>query len=463
MLPATLAAAAAVSLQRVVPPSAVPFTSLNTSVLRYRPLPHDPLNRSLLWAVDGSGGSCGPAPFTEANVTAASAAHGGIFTNPCGRPAQPSGGKLSLGEWGYEFMRFTADMHKQNGFPCGELCVDAVGAPTSRADGYAKCRSYYLCRWQHAARPPGGVKAARRGAPAPGAFEFIGHYYFVHYGALWAPADVVGCEIGENINSVSGHLALVRGAARQFGVPFKVDFSPWFDGKITDYTGRIWGGASSAGGNGGHSLSLYKRAYHAVFMAGAGALMAEAGQVNWFLESESAGVLDLSPLGELGRNFSLFARSLSSGADGGPRGIPYAPIALLFEEEHGMGLGWFYPGYKGQSWDRFPLTNNELLLTDILEQMWPGSWVLPASTKEVGYMVAGPYGDIADVLLAAPAAVTAGLLSAYRVTVLGGDAHIDPGVADAYIRGGGVLVLTAAQAGDALWASGALCAARPAL
>lgn len=51
------------------------------------------------------------------------------------------------------------------------------------------------------------------------------------------------------------HLAFARGTARQFGLPWAVDVSPWFQSTITDYsTSQLWKANSDP--HGGHSLSM---------------------------------------------------------------------------------------------------------------------------------------------------------------------------------------------------------------
>ncbi len=88
-------------------------------------------------------------------------------------------------------------------------------------------------------------------------------------------------------------------------------------------------------------MSLVRRAYYAAFMAGAGGLISEAGAVNFFYENTTAeGVFPLSPLGQVGSELYHFTHP-----PGGPevvRGIPYVPVAVVVELDHGMGLGWWY-------------------------------------------------------------------------------------------------------------------------
>lgn len=72
-------------------------------------------------------------------------------------------------------------------------------------------------------------------------------------------------------------------------------------------------------------------------MAGANGLLAEAGAVNFFYENTTGGMLQLSPLGAIGRE--IFALTHGPGGAEAVRGIPYVPLAILIEQAHGMGLG----------------------------------------------------------------------------------------------------------------------------
>eukprot|EP01116_Phalansterium_solitarium_P022442 TRINITY_DN7415_c0_g1_i1.p1 TRINITY_DN7415_c0_g1~~TRINITY_DN7415_c0_g1_i1.p1 ORF type:complete len:750 (-),score=225.23 TRINITY_DN7415_c0_g1_i1:141-2390(-) len=427
---------------QLVPWRPVSYASLNTTVLRARPLPYDPRNVSVTWAIEAS--CCGYGVFTEELVTKTSYGVGGLFDLPCGRAAEPF-----VAEWGYEFHN-----NQQHIFPiCGNLTMAAYAQPPAdRDDALERLRLYWLCR---------ATEAQQAIGPAAGpVFSMIGHYLYGHLSCSFGSVGVVGSEIGENINSINAHLAASRGAARQFGVPFTIDFSAWMQGYILDYSkAQFWGSASSPVG--GHSLSLFRRAYYSAFMSGAGGLIAEAGAVNFFYQTyDSNGLLNLSPLGEIGQAFYKFTH----GGAAQPaianyeliRGIPYVPTALLIEQAHGMGLGFFY---QQLAWDVFPLSAPEQRIMAWLQTVWPNSWLVQnqdnTPQSEVDYEVAGPFGEAFDIVV--PQNLTAEVLGAYRTVVLTGlGAQVDQTLAstlESYVSSGGVLVLpvdevtTAASAG----------------
>ena len=229
----------------------------------------------------------------------------------------------------------------------------------------------------------------------------------------------------------------------------------WFDGKITDYSPPpgFWGAAASSP-TGGHSLSLFKRAYFASFFAGASMIVAEAGAVNFFLENvTSDGIFELSPLGEIGHSLYAFAHGFGAPAVQA-RGIPYVPLAVVTELAFGAGLGWFY---QGLSFDAFPLNDAELATQSLLDALWPGSFEVETQIKtpasESGYMVGGGYGDSVDLLLPRnlSAAMLQGAYAAVLLTGVGTD--LDAALAAelvAYVAAGGSVVLSAPEAAAAI-------------
>ena len=234
-------------------------------------------------------------------------------------------------QWGYEFHHNQGDI-----FPvCGNLTMANYSSPPiDRQDALSRLQKYWECRASDARKEVG----AQPDAPV---FSMIGHYFYAGLSAAFDGANVIpGSEIGENINSINAHLAFSRGAARQFSSPFIIDFSAWMVGYIRDFsTAQFWGAASSPVG--GHSLSLFRRSYFAAFMAGAGALIAEAGAVNYFYQNTTKdGVFALSPVGMIGADLHAFTHAPDSTSPESVRGIPYVPIAIVTEAALGMGLGW---------------------------------------------------------------------------------------------------------------------------
>lgn len=354
--------------------------------------------------------------------------------------ADPEPVVSAVGEWGYSFHHLKGGQADGAGY---RHYGGYARTPATRAEAMAVVRRYYdRLRTEALAR---ATPEQRR------CFVSIsGHYCYQHYAGMWG-CDVVGSEVGENINGVQQHIAFTRGAARQFGKPWLLDFSSWFGPSIVDEDPeRHWG--DNSGPNYGHSISLHRRAYYAGWMAGASVVVAEGGTLNCFASQKPGpdGTLPLSTLGRAAAAFARFARRLPD------RGVPYAPVALVLPVDHGI-----YPGFGDKlAWNALPYTRGDQAILDALHALFPGSTGDPAQPEradrqpldptwtdpdymhtEALRMVASPHGDIADVLLSsAPEAV----LRAYPVAVLTGDYRPSAALAGRlgrYVARGGTLVL----------------------
>jgi hypothetical protein len=79
-------------------------------------------------------------------------------------------------------------------------------------------------------------------------------YFFYHQAVSFGASSAGGvavtmlaAEVCENVNSIGAHLAFLRGAARQYGVSFAVDVSPWFAGLVPDFANVSGPWAGTAG------------------------------------------------------------------------------------------------------------------------------------------------------------------------------------------------------------------------
>ena len=302
--------------------------------------------------------------------------------------------------------------------------------PRTREEALSMMQDYWRCR----------MAIATAGGNEPKVLELSGNMFFGAFAAAMGDLSVVATEI-VNWNAQE-HIAFARGAARQFGLPWAVDVSPWYGG-ITDYsTSQYWGNTTS-GPHAGHSLSVYNRSWYTTFMSGTGHLVAEAGAVNLFFQNKSSdGVLNLSPLGEVARDFAQFAHGRAE------RGIPYVPIAIVLEHAHGFGVS-LIAEWRGRptTWNgSFRLSASEEIAWALLQALWPGSFFqLP---NEVLYQVPSPFGDSFDMVLEHGNWSDSLAASHYRVAMLAGEVQL-PGDAAAtlsrWVRAGGTAVLFPSQ------------------
>lgn len=317
-------------------------------------------------------------------------------------------------EWGYSFTHLDgqvdgAGRQIQAGYPV---------PPVTRADCLPVMEAFLQRQYV-------------RGAPRPWS-SMNGHFPWHHYAAEFG-FDQIGSEIGENINGYQWHIALNRGAARQYRKPWFIDFSAWHGPSITDYSeGRIWG--EHSGPDHGHSMSLFERSLFMSYLAGAGQITAEAGGAIAFLtEMDDQGRYRLSPYGEVCRRFREFTQ------DHPDVGIPCTPFAVVLDRYHGA-----YPGFgERRAFWHFPYNAGDEMTWKLIDLLWPGSWEVMGREEE-GTLVSGPFGDTFDILLQnAPLEV----LELYPCLILSGDLRLSPAEVECYqryVRQGGTLILNTA-------------------
>lgn len=257
-------------------------------------------------------------------------------------------------------------------------------------------------------------------------YSMNGHYPWHHY-AGENGFDILGSEIGENINSYQLHIALNRGAARQYQTPWFIDFSMWHGAGILDYSDvGVWGEYS--GSDRGHSLSVFERSMLMSYMAGADSLVMEAGDVICFYSDGS-----VSPYGEVCRKLYAFTQSHDIG-------VSYTPYALILDYYHGM-----YSGFDGKNaFYYFPYNDGDNFTWSMVDSIWKGGWEVQSSGDESGVMVNNKWGDTFDMVLQN---VSAELCATYPVMIMTGDTTLSDEEVEkytTYVENGGTLVLNTA-------------------
>lgn len=260
-----------------------------------------------------------------------------------------------------------------------------------------------------------------------------GHFEYQHYAAE-AGFDILGTEIGEVVNSYQMHIAFNRGAAKQYGKPWFIDFSPWLDNGILDYSGaNIWG--TSSGDKKGHSISLTERSYYMSYMSGASWLIAEAGGINFFYPTtDTNGYYKLTPLGKMGQKFNSFTKANPD------IGLTYSPFGILLDYYHGTYYGSDYPK---KSFMYFNYNNGDNFTWELLDKFFPDSWKA-WNREELGTLTNSPYGDSCDILLQN---ASQEVLNSYPVIILSGDLKLNSDEIariKRYVWQGGKLVINSA-------------------
>jgi hypothetical protein len=384
--------------------------------------------------------------------------------------------EASIGEWGYDWYATSGPSQPVD---CNHLGRGSCGATTRRA-AYECVKAYYQCRLSMLAR-----NRQKQGALS----TMLGHMLWHHAAATWSALTVIGSEVGENINSINAHFAFNRGAARQFSLPWFIDFSDWNSGFLHSYTRNTSTGIYDKK-NDGHSISLRERVAYLTYMSGANRHKMEDPSL--FLNNNETtldGYLPLSPIGESAQRTHKFF------VEHPDRGTPYVPIAIMIPSAHGWGIGyWNIQHAHGRvmdsgsrtSWEqipgqpygpyglapRLPYTDGDNFTNLLFEAIWPESLPMNIGTNphnESKRLVSSKYAEMWDVLIDLPVSTLGppdwsfNLLGCttcggYRVVVLTGDIdfnesdaaepgqHGTLGVRDAlwsWVNRGGVLVMTA--------------------
>jgi hypothetical protein len=252
---------------------------------------------------------------------------------------------------------------------------------------------------------------------------------FGHYLLKEGTFTLIGAETAQALPNNQVYYAFIRGAGKQYGVP-------WF-GNASIYNRWGYKTYGSSGGSGGDthgptkgtSLSLMKRLLYSHILYNSVAVGFENG---WF-DGEA-----LSPIGHIQQAAQRWVKEQVQ------PGVMYTPVALLLD----FRCGWSFPRhlYSGdifRVWGNLPYDVGDYLTDAVLEVLYPGYADSSYFHDETGFIAPTPYGDIADCLLSdAPG----WLLSRYAVVVVTSGLTGDREIRDklqAYVEGGGHLIITA--------------------
>ena len=323
---------------------------------------------------------------------------------------------VKAAEWGYSVLNLPTGSQDGAGRVINNTYLD--NPPANRAEAVSTIKDFLMAQYVRGEKHPW--------------YSMNGHHSWHHYAGEFG-FDVLASEIGENIHGYQLHLAMNRGAARQYGKPWAIDFSSWHGAGILDYsTTPICPGYS--GVNNGHSLSLVERSFVASYMSGASAVVAEAGAAIAFYTQIENGMYKLSPYGEVCKNFNAFTQAYSD------VGITYTPIAIALDYYHGMDR---QPS-GSKAFGKFAYNSGDMMSHNLIDMIWPGTWSVESRGNETGALTNGPYGDSFDFLLQN---ASQAVLNSYPAIVLSGDVTLTAAEVSrykAYVKQGGILVLNTA-------------------
>ena len=248
---------------------------------------------------------------------------------------------------------------------------------------------------------------------------------FSHYFVKEGVYTLNGAETAQALPNSQVYYAFIRGAGKQYGVP-------WF-GNVSVY--NRWGykkyGSSGKdhGPTKGTSLNLMKRLMYSHILYNSMCAGFESG----FFEGSR-----LSPIGRMQKSAKRWVKQK------GQPGVMLTPIALMLD----FFSGWSFPRHLYtrniyRVWGNLPYEAGDYLTDGVLDMLYPGYQNSSYFHDESGFITPTPYGDSADCIFSD---AEEWLLSRYPVLVvageLGGGLEIREKL-QAYVESGGCLIITA--------------------
>ena len=264
---------------------------------------------------------------------------------------------------------------------------------------------------------------------------------FGHYFLKENCYTFLGAETAQGLPNGQVYYSFIRGAGKQYGVP-------WF-GNVSVFSRWGWKdyGAKpphtkdkGPSPTNGASLALLKKLMFAQIFYNSGAVGFEMG---YYMTDPATKEKVLTPIGQVQKDAVAWY-----GKHGDP-GVHYAPVAVMCD----FFAGWTFPrqryagGSPWQCWGSVtPYTKGDHFTDGVIGELYPQYRESAYIRDETGYNSDTPYGDFADCLLSdAPG----WLLRRYAVVVLTSKVTPSAELADtlrAYAEEGGHLVMTEANA-----------------
>jgi len=248
---------------------------------------------------------------------------------------------------------------------------------------------------------------------------------FGHYFLKEGVYSAIGAETAQALPNSQVYYAFIRGAGKQYGVPWFGNASVWNRWGWKSYGSK----GERNGAKKGTSLNLMKRLLYSHILYNCVCVGFESG---WFQGEE------LSPIGRIQQAARRWVRT------NGQPGTMVTPTAVMLD----FVAGWSFPRHLYtpnvyRVWGNLPYDPGDYLTDGVLDLLYPGYQNASYFHDERGFMTATPYGDGIDCILSdAPA----WLLRQYAVIVVAGQLRSGAEIRDklaSYVQEGGRVVITA--------------------
>jgi hypothetical protein len=264
---------------------------------------------------------------------------------------------------------------------------------------------------------------------------------FGHYFLKEGVYTFIGAETAQALPNGQVFYAFIRGAGKQYGVPWFGNASVWNRWGWKQYGPDIHDGSMTGSPTHGTSLSLLKRLLYSQILYNNVMVGFESSYFKSVQHPPSTEWVegeDLSPVGLMQRAAGRWLNTV------GQPGVMMTPVALMLD----FFAGWTFPRHLYTSevyrvWGNLPYEPGDYLTDGVLDMIYPGYQDSSYFHDESGFIAPTPYGDIADCLLSDS---PAWLLARYPLLVIAGESGGGAEVRDkleAYVEQGGHLILTA--------------------
>lgn len=244
----------------------------------------------------------------------------------------------------------------------------------------------------------------------------------------------LGAETAQSLPNAQIFYAFIRGAGKQYGVPWFGNVSVFGPTGWKDYNKRrevVKG--KGPGPENGTSLALMKKLMMAQIFYNAQAVGFEMGY--YASDGKEA---KLTPIGQIQKDIIAWLKEY------GEPGVMHAPVAVMLDFFSGWTFArhYFYAGGINRKWATLPYDRGDYFTDGVLNMLYPDYDASAYYKNEHGFNVDTPYGDIADCVLSdAPA----WMLKQYPLIVLTTTLDATDELKDTlndYLASGGRIVLT---------------------
>lgn len=264
-------------------------------------------------------------------------------------------------------------------------------------------------------------------------------HYFLKEGLY----SLIGGETAQALPNGQVLYAFIRGAGKEYGVPWFGNASVWNRWGWKEYGPPRGTGSAKGGPTKGTSLSLLKRLMYSQILYNSMSVGLESGWFECEKNSPPKGKCTeqkLSPIGVMQRDARRWADK-----EGQP-GTMIVPTALMLD----FFAGWTVPRQLYSSnvyrvWGNLPYEAGDYLTDALLNMFYPGYQNSSYYHDETGFMTAAPYGDAVDCILSDS---PSWLLARYPALVLAGELRGGNELHDKlerFVAEGGLLFITAAN------------------